>query len=284
MIERVYKPTDLQAFLKEQGLHAKKRLSQNFLIDGNIIQKIVNSANIDAGDFVVEVGPGPGALTQALLEKGAHVLAVEMDPLFAKALSRLQTSDNRLEIAQDDILKFPLIESLRKRQGKKCKVVANLPYHITTPILTLLLPHSDLVDSLTIMVQKEFADRMSAMTGTPEYSSFTVFLQFYSTLDHRFTVSPNCFYPRPKVHSSVVHCKLHPPLLNKEAEGFFQLTRTAFGQRRKMLRSSLKDLYGSEKVEQALTRISRPITVRPEELSIAEFISLYEILDLFLIE
>jgi 16S rRNA (adenine1518-N6/adenine1519-N6)-dimethyltransferase len=274
----MYRPTDLQAFLKEWGLHAKKGLSQNFLIDGNIIAKIVASADVHPGDFVIEVGPGPGALTQALLARGAHVLAIEMDTVFAKALERLQTSDNRLEVICQDILDFPLADALSKRKVKTCKVVANLPYHITTPILTLMLPLYPQITSLTIMVQKEFADRMQAIKGTPEYSSFTLFLEFYASVDKSFVVSPNCFYPRPKVHSSVVHCKLHPPLLSEGIEGFFQLTRSAFGQRRKMLRASLKELYGSEKVENALEKIGKMKTERPEQLAIEEFILLYHTL------
>jgi 16S rRNA (adenine1518-N6/adenine1519-N6)-dimethyltransferase len=274
--EKVYKPTELQAFLKENGLHAKKGLSQNFLIDGNIIQKIVTTADVSKNDLIIEIGPGPGALTQALLERGAHVVAIEMDPLFADQLQRLQTEDNRLTIIQQDVLKFPLIEFLK---DKRCKVVANLPYHITTPILTLLLPHFEKIESLTIMVQKEFADRMHGKKGTPEYSSFTVFLEFYATVIKTFTVSPNCFYPRPKVQSSVVHCKLHPPLLEKkEEEGFFRLTRTAFGQRRKMLRASLKEIYTSEKVEAALIKLGYSPTERPEQLALQEFISLFETL------
>ncbi|SRR5581483_2675405 len=279
MKEKVYKPSDLKAFLKERGLHAKKGLSQNFLIDGNIIQKIIGVAEVCSGDFVIEIGPGPGALTQALLDKGAHVLAIEMDAVFAQALTRLQTPDNRLDVVQADILEFPLIDFLKKRKGKKCKVVANLPYHITTPILTLLFPLFDLVESLTIMVQKEFGDRMAAQKGTPEYSSLTVFLQFYGNVSSSFTVKPSCFYPRPKVLSSVVHCKLHPPLLQGQEESFFQLTRTAFGQRRKMLRSSLKDLYSPEKVEKNLICIGQPPTQRPEGLSVHEFISLFEALN-----
>ncbi len=276
---KVYKPSDLQAFLKEWGLYAKKGLSQNFLIDGNIVQKIVNTAEVCSDDFVIEIGPGPGALTQAILEKGAHLLAVEMDPVFAKALERLQTPDQRLEIVQADILKFPLIDFLKKRQGKKCKIVANLPYHITTPILTLLLPLSDWIQSLTIMVQKEFAQRMAAHPGTSEYSSLTIFLQFYGAVKSSFTVKPSCFYPKPKVDSSVVHCTLHPPLLLRKEEGFFKLTRTAFGQRRKMLRASLKDLYGSDQVQKALLQMGHPETERPEQLVIEDFISLYEILN-----
>ena len=272
---KIYRPSELQAFLRELGIHAKSGLSQNFLIDGNIIEKIVQTADVGPEDFIIEIGPGPGALTEALLERGASVTAIEMDTVFADALKRLQTKDQRLQVINADILKFPLADFL---QGKKCKVVANLPYHITTPILVILLPLHQWVDSLTIMVQKEFADRMIAAEGTEGYSSFSVFLQFYSTIEDSFIVSPNCFFPRPKVHSSVVHCKLHPPLLKQNTEAFFQLTRTAFGQRRKMLRSSLKGLYGAMNIEHALLKIGHPITERPEELSIAEFISLFEIL------
>jgi 16S rRNA (adenine1518-N6/adenine1519-N6)-dimethyltransferase len=275
---KIFKPSELQAFLKELGVHAKSGLSQNFLIDGNIIQKIVQTASISSDDFIIEIGPGPGALTEALLEKGASVTAIEMDPNFANALHRLQTNDQRLHVVNMDVLEFPLIELL-KNQKKKCKVVANLPYHITTPILTRLLPLYSWLDSLTIMVQKEFAERMIAEKGTENYSSFSVFLQFYSSIQSSFTVSPNCFFPRPKVFSSVVHCKLHPPLMEKNVEAFFQLTRTAFGHRRKMLRSSLKELYGATEVEQALVKIGHPLTERPEELSVREFISLFEILN-----
>ena len=283
-MKKIYRPSELLSFLKETGLYAKKGLSQNFLIDGNIIQKIVKTAEIQKGDFVVEIGPGPGALTQALLDQGARVLAIEMDPLFAKELERLQTEDNRLEIVCQDVLTYPLAERLKgggvNRGGNKVKVVANLPYHITTPILTLLLPLYGDVESLTIMVQKEFAQRMFGKKNTPDYSSFTIFMEFYAEVKSHFTVSPNCFYPRPKVQSSVVHCKLTPPRLEleKDVDLFFQLTRTAFGQRRKMLRSSLKDLYPPERIEKALTALQLPLTARPEDLSIDTFLALYSLL------
>jgi 16S rRNA (adenine1518-N6/adenine1519-N6)-dimethyltransferase len=272
----LFRPTDLHAFLREQGIHAKKGLSQNFLIDGNIVQKIVDTAEISEGDLVLEIGPGPGALTQALLKRGAIVSAVEMDPNFAQELHRL---GEQLEVHCGDILEFPLLEFLQ-RQPKKIKVVANLPYHITTPILTRFLPLHQYVESLTIMVQKEFADRMKAEKNTPEYSSFTLFLQFYASATKNFTVSPNCFYPKPKVQSSVVHCKLHPPLLEPEkTESFFQITRTAFGKRRKMLRSSLKDLYTPCLIEEALSAIGHSPTARPEELGIEEFIAVLNALN-----
>jgi 16S rRNA (adenine1518-N6/adenine1519-N6)-dimethyltransferase len=274
---KIFRPSELQAFLKAQGMHAKKRLSQNFLIDGNIIQKIVNTASVSKSDFIIEIGPGPGALTEALLERGAFVTAIEMDALYATALERLQTPENRLEIICNDVLKFPIVDFLQNH-SRKFKVVANLPYHITTPILTLLLPLYRWIESLTIMVQKEFADRIIAKRKTSEYSSFTIFLQFYATVGKSFTVSPNCFYPRPKVHSSVVHCHLHPSLLQTNVDDFFQLTRTAFGKRRKMLRASLKDLYGIEKIELALVKIGYPVTARPEELTVDDFISLFGLL------
>lgn len=279
MSHPIHRPSVLQAFLKEWGLYAKKSLSQNFLIDGNIIQKIVAAAAVTKEDVVIEIGPGPGALTEALLNQGAHVIAIEMDPLFAKALDRLQTPDHRLEIIQEDVLKVSIRKLLQERGITKCKVVANLPYHITTPILTTLLPLHELITSLTIMVQKEFAERMGAKKATPEYSSFTLFLEFYATVGCCFKVSRHCFSPSPNVDSSVVHCLLHPPLLKKEEEEeFFTLTRGSFGKRRKMLRSSLKELYGAENVEQALTKIGLKVTARPEELSLEQFIDLYQVL------
>ncbi len=275
---KMHKPSELRAFLEELGVHAKSHLSQNFLIDGNVIHKIVRTAEIQPNDIVLEIGPGPGALTEALLEQGASVIAIEMDPVFAEKLHRLQTPDQRLQVIQADVLSVALDQLLR---GKKSKVVTNLPYHITTPILTRLLPLYTEISTLTLMVQKEFAERMIAKTNTSDYSSFTVFLQFYSTVVSSFIVSPNCFYPKPNVFSSVVHCQLHPPPLENDVEAFFQLTRSAFGKRRKMLRSSLKDLYSATAVEQALLKLGRPNTARPEQLSLKEFISLFAILRAF---
>lgn len=263
---KLFRPSELRSFLNEKGLHAKKSLSQNFLIDGNIIQKIITMANIAKGDHVIEIGPGFGALTEALLQKGAHVLAIEKDPTYASELLRLQTGN--LEVVCMDVLRF----SFDSLPHQKYKVVANLPYHITTPILTLLLPMHSLIESITVMVQKEFADRMRAKAATAEYGSFSLFVQFYATVISDFIVKPSCFYPPPKVHSSVIHCKLHPPLFN-EVESFFTLTRSAFGKRRKMLRSSLKELYPN--IEKVLRQKGHLPTARPEELSLHDFIALY---------
>lgn len=271
----MYRPSELQHFLKERGLFPKKGLSQNFLIDGNIIRKIIALAAIQPGDFVIEIGPGPGALTQLLLEQGSHVLAIELDTRFAQELSRLQTKDKRLEVLCSDALKVPYKDILR---GKSGKIVANLPYHITTPLLVELLPLYPHIESLTLMVQQEFAKRMYAQVGTSDYSSLTLLVGFYAKIVDHFVVGPNCFYPKPSVHSSVVHCQLTPPALIEEGEAFFRLTRTAFQHRRKMLRAALKELYAPQAVEQALTALGASSTARPEELSLHQFIDLFRLL------
>jgi len=272
---RLHRSSELRLFLNELGIDAKKGLSQNFLIDGNILRKIIKAAGIHPKDHVLEIGPGPGALTEFLLEFDAHVTAIEIDPHFASALKRLQTEGRSLTIFQEDFLKFPLEEYLEKIPGK-VKVVANLPYHITTPILTKLLPMHDKIESVTIMVQKEFAKRMTAAPGSSDYGSFTVFAAFYSNPSYCFTVEPTCFYPRPKVQSAIVHCQLQTPPLSDTAESFFTLTRTAFQKKRKMLKTSLKDLFPAASVEQALTDMGISPQARPEELSLQQFLALFE--------
>jgi 16S rRNA (adenine1518-N6/adenine1519-N6)-dimethyltransferase len=277
----IYKPSELHALLQEHGITAKKKFSQNFLIDFNILKKIVAIADVHAKDIVIEIGSGPGALTQILLERKALVIAIELDPQFASILGRLQKEDDSLEIIEADVLKLPLDALCREKakKDKKIKVVANLPYHITTPILTRLLPLHPWIESLTVMVQKEFAERMAAHAGTSAYSSFSLFLQFYSEVKLCFTISPTCFYPPPKVYSAIVHCKLHePPLPQRDVESFFKITRTVFQQRRKMLRTSLKELYPLQHVDAALEKMQVNLKIRPEELSLSQFLALFHFL------
>lgn len=263
----LYRPSELRQFLEGLGKRPSKALSQNFLIDGNILQKILKTADVQPGDNIIEIGPGPGALTEQLLRQGAHVIAIEKDPLFAESLNRLQTEDNRLQIISDDFLKLD-IESLI---SKKTKVVANIPYNITTPILTKLVPLYPNIISLTLMVQKEVAKRFVAQKGTPEYGSFTLFLQHYSDTEYAFTVEPTCFYPPPSVHSAVVHLTLKKPNETPYPE---TLIRSAFQQRRKMLKSSLKEYP----VEEALTQMGLNPKARPEELSLNDFLELSNLL------
>jgi 16S rRNA (adenine1518-N6/adenine1519-N6)-dimethyltransferase len=270
----MYKPTDLHEFLQSLGISPKKGLSQNFLIDGNIIRKIVAAAHVTPGDLVLEIGPGPGSLTQALLEAGAHVIAVEMDTILAQALERFQTPDQRLKVVCQDIMKFDL-ESLPK--DKKIKVVANLPYHVTTPIVASLV-QNQCFDSIVVMVQDEVARRFVGRPGTKQYGSFTVFLRFYSDPEYSFTVSRNCFYPVPNVDSAIVSLKLKEHPYVTDVTKFFEMTRRAFQQRRKMLRSSLNEIYGQKNVMQALNNMGLDEKLRPEELSLEQFIQLFELL------
>jgi 16S rRNA (adenine1518-N6/adenine1519-N6)-dimethyltransferase len=274
----IYQPSELRLFLNQLGIFPKKRLSQNFLIDGNIIRKIIMAAEVQSEDTILEIGPGPGSLTQMLLKTGAHVVAVEKDAVLAQALERLQTSTQSLTIFCHDILTFPLKKELPHlmKEGQKAKVIANLPYHLTTPILAQLVPLRELFSSLTLMVQEEVARRFTAQPGTADYSSFTLFLRFYTTPHYAFTVSRNCFYPIPKVNSAIVILRLREPPLSGEHVGtFFQLTRTAFEQRRKMLRASLKSLFPSQKIERALAAIGQNPLARPETLSLEQFLQLH---------
>jgi 16S rRNA (adenine1518-N6/adenine1519-N6)-dimethyltransferase len=274
----IYRPSELTCFLRELGISAKKNLSQNFLIDGNIISKIAASAQITPEDTVLEIGPGPGALTEALLKTGAKVIAIEKDPVLAQALARLQTSDNRLEIFEQDFLAFPLESVLKERlrKGQRAKVVANLPYHLTTPIIVNLVPLNALISSLTLMVQKEVADRFVAKKNCSDYSSFTVFLKYFTLAKYCFTIEPTCFHPKPKVRSAVVNFSLITPPQPVPID-FFRMTRTAFQKRRKMLRASLKELYGSENIENALRTIGLSHEARPQQLSLEEFIQMYHL-------
>jgi len=271
-------PSELRNFLNSLGIHAKKSLSQNFLIDQNIINKIVATAEINPGDLVLEIGPGPGALTQVLLSSGAHVIAVEKDHVFAQELPRLSISEDSLEVFNEDIMTCPLEEILKKRlkPGQKAKVVSNLPYHLTTPIVTRLVKMRDYFSHIIVMVQEEMGRRMTGTIGTKDYGSLSLFLNYYSKTQYAFKVSRNCFFPSPKVDSAIVALELcQAPQVSVEDE-YFIFVRQAFQQRRKMLRASLKKIYPSDIITQSLNQLSLDPQSRPERLSIEQFISLFE--------
>ncbi|KIC76842.1 Ribosomal RNA small subunit methyltransferase A [Neochlamydia sp. TUME1] len=273
----IYRPSELHHFLNKLGVSPKKGLSQNFLIDGNITRKIVAYAALSPHDLVVEIGPGPGCLSEEIIKHGSQLLTIEKDPVMAQALQRLQTESNRLEIFCEDVLEFPLGEKLLEilKPGQKAIIVGNLPYHLTTPILIQLVKLYPYVSKVVVMVQEEVARRFTAQPGTSEYSSFTVFLNYYSTPRYAFMVRRACFHPIPNVDSAVVTLDLHQPPFVANEEDFFKMTRTAFGQRRKMMRTSLKELYCSQAVSQALLQIGRDVKSRPEELSLEDFMHLY---------
>lgn len=274
----LYRPSDLLRYLQSIGVDPKKGLSQNFLIDGNIIRKIVKLADIQPDDYIVEIGSGPGALSEAIVETGAHLIAIEMDALLAKGLERLKNCT----IYQADILSFPLHETLLKAlpPGKKAKVVANLPYHITSPIMAKLLPLYDCLSAITVMVQEEVARRMVAPAKTKEYGHFSLFLSFFSKAEYGFKVSNRCFFPPPKVESAVVQLLINQPLL-ENGENFFSFTRAIFNQKRKMITSSLKDHYKKEEVVATLEEMGFLATARPQDLSVLNFLSLYKKLGIF---
>jgi 16S rRNA (adenine1518-N6/adenine1519-N6)-dimethyltransferase len=269
----MHRPSDLHALLAEIGAQPKKGMSQNFLIDGNILNKIVAAAEVIPGERVLEIGAGPGALTQKLLEAGAYVDAVELDLPFAQALHRLQTEDGRLKVHQGDIMKVNLDEIIH--QGP-IKVIANLPYRLTTPILTLLLPRHDLISSLTLMVQDEVAHRLTSKPGHPDYGFSTIFTAFWSDPSYLFRVSPHCFYPKPKVHSAMIRMKLRPPPFPVDNNIFLAMTQAAFHQRRKMLRNTLQDLFPDVNLEEVLSEVGVNPKARAEALTLEDFVRLYE--------
>jgi 16S rRNA (adenine1518-N6/adenine1519-N6)-dimethyltransferase len=271
----LYKPSELHEFLSSLGIRPKKGLSQNFLIDGNIIRKIVAASKVEPQDIVLEIGPGPGSLTEALLEKKAQVVAVEKDFQLSEALKRFKTVDNNLTIYNQDILDFSFQEHLQLK-GKKAKVIANLPYHLTTPILALLVTKNALISSLTIMVQDEVAKRIVAKPNCEEYSSFTVFLNFYTQPTYAFQVSKNCFYPVPKVQSAVVTLELKEAPYVSDEEAFFKMVRLGFSKRRKMLRSSLETMFPKNKITKTLEALNLNPEARPENLSLQEWLQFFE--------
>lgn len=270
----IYRPNELFSFLSKENLAPKKGLSQNFLIDGNIIRKIVEAADVQEGDFILEIGPGPGVLTEAMLGKGASVLAIEKDKGFAEKLQRFQT-DGRLTILNEDILEVDIAREIAKAGAKGAvKVISNLPYHITTPIIVKLLSLGNIFSSIVVMVQDEVGKRFAGLPKTKEYGSITLFLSFFADVRYGFKVKRSCFMPQPNVDSAIVILKpKDPPIQEEKAqESFLHLIRLAFNQRRKTLRSALEKEHDKALVVRALKEAHLKESARAEELSLEEFL------------
>lgn len=275
--------TYLLPFLEQHSCSPLKRFSQNFLVDGNIVSKILSVAEVKEGDLCIEIGPGPGALTEGLLAKGASVCAIEIDRSFAQALRRLSPDLARLQILETDALEIDwekLLSSFHEQGFTKSqiKIISNLPYHITTPLLVKILPLHLYAESATLMMQKEVGVRLktshpSASSGYD--SSLALYAGFFSRLTSCFTVSSSCFYPKPTVESIVMRFALTPPPADVPIPEFFQMTRTAFGKKRKLLTSSLRQLYSKERVEKALFEIGLSVTARPAELPLGLWVDLF---------
>lgn len=267
--------------LKKYHFVFQKRFGQNFLIDSHVLEKIILEAGITKDDFVLEIGPGIGTMTQYLAEAGREVAAVEVDPALIPVLEDTLKEWDNVTVIQGDILKTDIYSLVQeKNQGNPVKIVANLPYYITTPIIMRIFESKVPVESVTIMVQKEVAQRMQAGPGTKDYGALSLAVQYYSFPEIVANVPPNCFMPRPNVGSAVIRLQRFqkPPVEVKEEKFMFSLIRASFNQRRKTLANSVKNSpefsFAREDVENALKECGIPVNIRGEALTLQQFANL----------
>ena len=279
-------PQNTIEILKKYDFMFQKRFGQNFLIDTHVLEKIIKSAEITKDDLVLEIGPGIGTMTQYLCENAREVIAVEIDKNLIPILENdtLAEYDN-VTIINEDILKLDLNELVEKRNGgNRIKVVANLPYYITTPIIMGLFESHVPLQNITVMVQKEVADRMQAGPGSKDYGALSLAVQYYAKPYIAANVPQNCFMPRPNVGSAVIRLTLHeePPVKVKDEALLFALIRASFNQRRKTLVNGLTNAaelnYTKEEVQAALEEMGLSATVRGEALTLEQFASLANLL------
>ncbi|MBE5853928.1 MAG: 16S rRNA (adenine(1518)-N(6)/adenine(1519)-N(6))-dimethyltransferase RsmA [Lachnospiraceae bacterium] len=277
-------PQNTIEVLQKYQFRFQKKFGQNFLIDTHVLDKIVESAGITKDDCVLEIGPGIGTMTQYLAESARKVIAVEIDSNLIPILEDTLSAYDNVQVLNEDILKVD-IEALAKEQneGRPMKVVANLPYYITTPIIMGLLEGEAKVDSITIMVQKEVADRMQMTPGSKEYGALSLAVQYYAKPEIVANVPPNCFMPRPNVGSAVIRLSLYekPPVEVQDSKYMFQLIRASFNQRRKTLVNGLQNGglgLTKDEILAALSEMGLSEMVRGETLSLEQFALLSDIL------
>ena len=285
MSQKIATPARTKEILEKNGFTIKKGYGQNFLIDGNVLDKIIEAADITKEDFVIEVGPGIGGLTQYLCENAKEVLAVEIDKAAIPVLEENLAEYDNLTIVNADILKVDL-ENLV--EGKKnIKVAANLPYYITTPVIMGLLESDIDIKSITVMVQKEVAERMQADPGSDDYGALSLAVGFYSKAKINIIVKPSCFIPRPKVDSAVITMEIlkEREVKVSDEKFLFKIIKCAFGQRRKTLVNSLYNQCGlgisKEELSEVLKELGFNEKVRGEALSLEDFAKLTERLKSF---
>ena len=264
--------------LQKYGFVFQKRFGQNFLIDTHVLERIIEASEITKDDFVLEIGPGIGTMTQYLAEAAREVTAVEIDDALIPILKDTLKEWDNVTVLHGDILKTDIRKIAdEKNQGRPIKVVANLPYYITTPIIMGLFESHVPVDSITVMVQKEVADRMQTGPGSTDYGALSLAVQYYAEPKIVANVPPNCFMPRPKVGSAVIRLTRHqnPPVTTLDEKLMFRLIRASFNQRRKTLSNSLKNSqelpYSKEEVEAAITECGLPLNIRGEALTLEQF-------------
>lgn len=278
-------PQETIAVLNKYQFTFQKKFGQNFLIDTHVLEKIISAAGITEEDFVLEIGPGIGTMTQYLASAAREVCAVEIDKSLIPILEDTLKDYDNVTVINQDILKVDIAELAReKNQGKPIKVVANLPYYITTPIIMGLFESHVPVESITVMVQKEVADRMQVGPGTKDYGALSLAVQYYAEPYIVANVPPNCFMPRPKVGSAVIRLTRHkePPVRVKDEKLLFAIIRASFNQRRKTLANGLKNYEGlpftKEEIEEAISQCGFSPSVRGEALSLKEFAMLADAL------
>lgn len=282
-MEKLSNPQVTIETIKKYNFAFQKRFGQNFLIDGHVIEKIIRAADISKDDVVLEIGPGIGTMTQYLAETAGKVYAVEIDKNLIPVLEDTLSDYDNVTVINEDILKLDIGELIKEEKGN-LKVVANLPYYITTPIIMGLLENHIPAKSITVMVQKEVAERMQAGAGSKDYGALSLAVQYYAEPYIAANVPPNCFMPRPNVGSAVIRLTSFskPPVEVKDEKLMFKIIRASFNQRRKTLQNGINnspDLnFTKEQVADALKELGKNENVRGETLTLSEFASLSDLL------
>ncbi|MBQ8038667.1 MAG: 16S rRNA (adenine(1518)-N(6)/adenine(1519)-N(6))-dimethyltransferase RsmA [Lachnospiraceae bacterium] len=277
-------PKNTIEVLQKYNFNFQKKFGQNFLINTGILEDIIEAAEITKEDFVLEIGPGIGTMTQYLCESAREVVAVEIDTNLIPILKDTLSAYDNVEVINEDILKLDIKALAEERNaGKPIKVVANLPYYITTPIIMGLFESHVPIDSITIMVQKEVADRMQVGPGTKDYGALSLAVQYYAKPKIVVNVAPSCFMPQPKVGSAVIRLERHEqsPVLVDDEKLMFTLIRASFNQRRKTLANGLNNFPGiclsKEIIQESITELGVPVTIRGEALTLEQFAQLSNI-------
>lgn len=274
-----------QEIIKKHNFSIQKKYGQNFLIDEHVLNKIIAAAELNKDDYVIEIGPGIGTMTERMAPECRHVTAIEIDKELIPILSETLSGFDNVDIINEDVLKVDLNKLIAERNDNKpVKVVANLPYYITTPIIMSLLENKIPIDTITVMVQKEVADRMMVGPGTKDYGALSLAVQYYAKPYIVANVPMNCFIPRPNVASAVIRltCHKEPPVTVKDEKLMFNLIRASFNQRRKTLINGISNFsglsYTKDQVAMALNSIGLSENIRGEALDLEKFAKLSDAL------